>query len=91
MPLRTLSPDEVRKMLEFGQKSYRPREIVEQQERIEATTRALEAKQDAGTLGPNDHAVILSVVDMKLELDRLYMDWVNGKIEDKPYIKIHRI
>lgn len=91
MPLRILSPDEVRKLLEFGQKSYRPREIVEQQERIEATTRALEVKQASGTFGPEDKAAILSIVDMRFELERLYMDWVNGEIEDKPHIKIHRI
>lgn len=88
MGARFATSDEVKKLMEFSQKPYRPREYVEQQERIELATRALEAKERAGTLGPEDAIVIQSIVDMKLELDAIVLRWTNGKIEDKPYIRL---
>lgn len=86
MGLRTLTPEESLRALEFGRKNYRPTEIVQQKERIETATVLLETKVAKYGITAEDETVIQSIVDMKLELDNLYMKWVTGEIEDKPHI-----
>lgn len=77
--LRMLSQQEIRRMMELAQKPYRPPQIVELKERIEAETRVAQLKTD--TTSVVDHEAVQKIVQMKLELDRLYTLWTEGKIE----------
>lgn len=78
MSIRVLSPEATLRALELAQSSYRPRQIVELQERIDGDTRRLQLRLDCGQSVDDEDA--RAVVQMKLELDGLYADWAEGKI-----------
>lgn len=79
MAHRFLSPEAARRMCELGNKPYRPKEIRELQEQIEAETRVAELKHSAtGVVNPK---AIQKIVQMKVDLDNLYGDWAEGKID----------
>lgn len=87
--LRFLSPEAVSRMLQMMQeKQPRPKVILDQEERIAAANRALEFKQVNG--GIITQADIDEVVAMKFELDSLYTQWVEGKLDSKVEIVIAR-
>lgn len=79
MPIRVLTPEEARRAMELAKSPYRPPQIVEQQRRIEEETGILEFRVATGQ--PVTEEDIQLVVAAKLELDRLYALWIEGKIE----------
>ena len=79
MPIRVLTPEEVRRAMELAENSYRPPQILEQQQRIEEEIGILEFRTETGQQVTEED--IQRVVAMKLELDGLYGLWVEGKIE----------
>lgn len=79
MTLHVLSVEETRRAMELAAKPYRPREILEQQKRIEEETAVLELRASTGQEVTEDDTK--KVVVMKLELDRLYTSWILGEIE----------
>lgn len=76
--LRVLTPEETSRMFELAEKPYRPKEITDLKEQIEAKTRLAEFRFSVN--GLIDHELIQEIVKMKLELDALYGDWIDGKI-----------
>lgn len=79
MPIRVLTPEEVCRAMELAESSYRPPQILEQQQRIEEEIGILEFRTETGQQVTEED--IQRVVAMKLELDGLYGLWVEGKIE----------
>ena len=74
-----LSPEAARRALELAGKPYRPKEIRELKDQIEKETRVAELKCSAtGVIDPD---AVQKIVGMKLELDNLYADWAEGKID----------
>ena len=78
MSIRFLSPEAALRALELAKSSYRPKQIVELQERIAGETRRLQLRLDRGR--SVDDEDVRAVVNMKLDLDGLYADWAEGKI-----------
>lgn len=78
MRFRFLSPKASLKLLELAKHPYRPSEILKLKEEIEASTKAAEFK--ALVVGSVDPEEIARIVNMKLELDRLYGLWAEGKL-----------
>ena len=78
MGLRILNPELSLKIFELAQKPYRPKEIIDLKEEIEAKTRLAELR--ASFSGVIDTVLVKEIVDMKLRLDGLYLDWAEGKI-----------
>ncbi|QQS15582.1 MAG: hypothetical protein IPK84_04410 [Candidatus Moraniibacteriota bacterium] len=73
-----LSPEEVQKVCELAQSSYRPKEIVGLKNQIEGEIHA--AELNYSVTGVIDHERIQRIVSMKLELDGLYVKWARGII-----------
>jgi len=79
MARRFLSHEAAQRALELADKSYRPKEIRELKDQIEKETHVAELKCSAtGTIDPD---AVQKIVGMKLELDNLYADWAEGKID----------
>ena len=78
MGMRFLSPDEALRALELSSKPYRPKAVIELREQIAAETRA--ANLNASVTGFIDPERVEKIVQMKLQLDALYCDWVQGRI-----------
>lgn len=81
MTKRFLSREAALHALELAKSSYRPKEIVELKEEIDAETRV--AELNASVTGNIDLARVLKIVKMKLRLDALYADWAEGKIRQE--------
>ena len=78
MSLRLLNSEEMSKLLELANKSHRPEVIIELSKEIAVEMRAAEKYAlDTGVIAP---ARVQKIVDMKLHLDDLYIDWTRGKI-----------
>ena len=75
---RTMTWEEVQRMMELAESEYRPKEIAELEARIEGETKA--AKLRASVTGEIDKAKVQEIVSMKFKLDALYTAWVEGKI-----------
>lgn len=80
MAEKSLNPDVAWRLLELGEKPYRPPQILKLRDEIEAETRAAEL------MAPflNDlelEARVKKIVGMKLELDHLYCQWAKGEIK----------
>lgn len=78
MNAHVMSPDEFFRLVGLQLGKYRPKEIVDLKVEIEGETRALEV--NAQVTGVVDEERVRKIVQMKLRLDGLYMDWVEGKI-----------
>lgn len=76
--MRTLSSEAAMRALHLSQSSYRPRAIRELKDKIERCTRA--AELTANCTGVIDQDRVDYIVGLKLELDRLYADWAEGRI-----------
>lgn len=74
-----ISPEGVRRMMQLAERPYRPREILDLKRWIGAETRATVLA--AGITGAVDYGRILDIVGHRLELDRLYGDWAEGRID----------
>lgn len=73
-----LSGEEMLKAAELAKSPYRPKEILNLKEEIEAKTRLAEFR--ATITGAIDQNLIDEIVAMKICLDGLYCDWVQGRI-----------
>lgn len=79
MQMRVLSKEAALRLMELSQKPYRPAVIIKLNAQIEAETRIAELRKSiTGTL---DMEAVQKIVQMKLELDRLFALWAEGKIE----------
>ena len=76
---RILNKEVALRALELAKHEYRPAQILELKEQIEAETRVAQLK--ANTTGTPDPEDVKKIVRMKIELDNLYADWAEGKIE----------
>ena len=79
MAVKFLSPEASTRMLKLAEGTYRPKVIIELKEEIEGETRATEL--NASITGSIDLDRIQSIVEMKLRLDGLYVDWAEGRLE----------
>lgn len=78
MGLRILNPDEVKRMMELAENTYRPPQILKLKEEIEGEIRVEELRASiSGVINPKH---IEKIVAMKIELDTLYALWIDGKI-----------
>ena len=76
---KILSPEAVQRAIDLASKPYRPPQIIKLKEDIESRTKALELKSSvSGEIGQLE---ITEIVKLKLELDRLYGLWAEGKLE----------
>lgn len=75
---RFLSPKAVERAFKLAESSYRPLAIIKLKEEIEGETRAAEVSASAS--GIIDMKRVQKIVNMKLQLDCLYADWVEGNI-----------
>lgn len=73
-----LSPKEALRAIELARSPYRPKEILELKEQIDAEVRAGELR--ASVTGVIGEELVQKIVEMKLRLDGLYADWVQGKL-----------
>lgn len=73
-----MSLKDLERAMELAGSSYRPKEILELQQEIKGETRAAEIF--AAVTGKADPAKIQRIVEMRLELDRLYSKWIAGDI-----------
>lgn len=78
MEFRCLTPLEVGRMFELGDKPFRPPQIIEFKEKIENETKAAELK--ASINGVIDQEDVQRIVAMKIELDVLYGKWITGEL-----------
>lgn len=65
--------------LKLAESDYRPKEIIALKDKIERETKLLEKLAAEGV--PVIEDAIKAVVGLRLDLDRLYTDWAEGKIE----------
>ena len=79
MSLVRLSQEQIKRTSELQKSSYRPHDIIELQRQIEAETRATELKVSINAIV--DPADVQKIVRMKIELDGLYLLWIEGKID----------
>ena len=77
--MKFLSPRTNKRMLDLVGNPYRPPQILKLKEDIEAKTKALELKSSVS--GQVNQSEINEIIRMKLQLDRLYAQWVEGEIE----------
>lgn len=75
--MRTLNREAVERMCLLAENSYRPARILILKEEIAGSIRVAELR--ASISGVVDHTEIERIVSMKLQLDALYADWVEGK------------
>ncbi len=75
---KSLSSEEVMRMIELTRNPYRPKEILKLKNEIESETRVAELR--ASIAKTIDCELVNKIVVMKIELDGLYVDWVKGKI-----------
>jgi hypothetical protein len=79
MALRCMTTDEVDRMMGLASSPYRPPQIRILKEQIEGETKALELRESiTGDINEED---VQRVVDMRLELDRLYTLWTLGQLQ----------
>ena len=78
MGLRVLSRELSLKAFELAKSQYRPKEIIDLKEEIENKTRLAEFR--ASVTGAIDENLVAEIVAMKLQLDSLCLDWVEGRI-----------
>lgn len=64
--------------MKLAKHPYRPRQILELEEKIRAATQLTCLKAGDNGIDPED---IIKVAQMKIELDNLYAAWLEGKIE----------
>ena len=77
MPWRVMSPEASLRALELAQKPYRPPIILALKAEIESEIRLAElAESITGELDPER---VKKIVEMKIQLDGLYVDWCNGE------------
>lgn len=76
--MRVLSSEVAFHALKLAKSSYRPKEIVDLKEAIEGETRA--AELNASITDVIDEVRIQKIVEMKLRLDGLYIDYAEGRI-----------
>ena len=76
--IKFLNPGATVRILELAKGFYRPKEIIDLKERIEAETRA--AELNVSVTKVIDCRRVEKIVKMKLELDALYVDWAQGKL-----------
>lgn len=76
-PEGVLSSEATVRLMELAKQPYRPPEILKLKEEIEVSIRIAELKASAGPVDPKE---IARIVNMKLELDRLYGLWAEGKL-----------
>ncbi len=80
LKMHSLSLNEVRRMKKLRKSSYLPKPIVELKNKIAAEIRVAELRASAnGGVIDLNHALAIS--GMKVSLDRLYTDWLKGKID----------
>lgn len=77
--MRTLGTVAVDRMFKLGESSYRPLAILNLKEEIEGATRVLELR--TSVTGVVDNTEIDRIVGMKLQLDALYVTWVEGGLD----------
>ncbi|MFZ1626800.1 MAG: hypothetical protein WAT81_03295 [Candidatus Moraniibacteriota bacterium] len=77
--MRTLGTVAVERMFRLGESSYRPPAILKLKEEIEGATRVLELR--TSVTGVIDCNEVDRIVGMKLQLNALYADWVEGKLD----------
>lgn len=77
MSMRLASPETAIRLLHLAGQSYRPPEILRLKEDIEAKTRVAELRASVGIINPMD---VAEIVQMKLELDGLYILWAEGQL-----------
>ena len=73
-----LSPEAASRLMELAKSPYRPPEILRLKEEIDASMRAAELR--ASITGSIDFEKVTRIVNMKLELDRLYGLWAEEKL-----------
>ncbi|MFA6593883.1 MAG: hypothetical protein WCT16_01370 [Candidatus Buchananbacteria bacterium] len=78
MALKVLDPKSALRAMELSRGSYRPKEIIELKEAIDGETRASELA--ASVSGVVDLERVKKIVAMKIQLDGLYIDWIEGRI-----------
>ena len=77
--MKFISPRANQRMIDLARNPYRPSQILKLKEEIEAKTKALELKSSVS--GQINQSETDEIVRMKLQLDRLYAQWVEGEIE----------
>ena len=78
MTMKFLDPKAASNLLSIANSSYRPKEIVNLKDEIEGEIRA--AELNTSVTGVIDLDRLSKVVQMKLKLDSLCIDWANGKL-----------
>ncbi len=85
--IRFHGPEAISNMLQMiKEKRPRPKIILDQKEKIETATRALEFRAANG--GVVTEADIREIVMMKFELDALYSQWIEGRLDNKVEIVV---
>lgn len=78
MLFRCLDSQEIQRVKKLSESPYRPVEIRKLTEKIEGQKRV--AELHASITGQVDEAQIAEIVQMRYQLDALYMKWVSGEI-----------
>ncbi len=78
MTMRFLSPEAVENGIRLAKNPYRPKQILELKAQIETETKIAELQ---ASVGPTPEGLLHNIVSMKLQLDNLYGEWAEGKIE----------
>lgn len=74
-----MSPESVQRLLALADQPYRPPQILQLKEEIEARTRALELR--SSVTGRIDQEEVSEIVRMKISLDGLYSIWAEGELD----------
>lgn len=78
MLLHVITDEVLSRATKLTESPYRPAPIRELKEQIDAKTRVLELRSSVGK--PVTQAEIEEIVGLKLHLDTLYADWLEGRL-----------